>query len=117
MLRFPCSFLILSLFLFLFLSSAFVLVARLGWKVTLVESMTKRCAFLKHAVSLTRLSNVEVVNERAEVWCINSHLESSYVSVLFTHYHISIQKFVSFPLVIPLISRFKVRIKEERVVG
>ncbi|KAJ0048857.1 hypothetical protein Pint_15371 [Pistacia integerrima] len=38
-----------------------------GWKVTLLESMNKRCVFLEHAVSLTGLSNVEVVRGRAEV--------------------------------------------------
>ncbi|GAV74578.1 GidB domain-containing protein [Cephalotus follicularis] len=37
-----------------------------GWKVTLLECMNKRCIFLKHAVSLTGLSNVRVVRGRAE---------------------------------------------------
>ncbi|KAK8656161.1 hypothetical protein V6N13_108718 [Hibiscus sabdariffa] len=37
-----------------------------GWEVTLVESMNKRCLFLEHVVSLTGLSNVQVVRERAE---------------------------------------------------
>ncbi|XP_044487502.1 ribosomal RNA small subunit methyltransferase G isoform X2 [Mangifera indica] len=37
-----------------------------GWKVTLLESMNKRCVFLEHAVSLTGLSNVKVVRGRAE---------------------------------------------------
>ncbi|KAF2316036.1 hypothetical protein GH714_040831 [Hevea brasiliensis] len=37
-----------------------------GWKVTLLESMNKRCVFLEHAVSVTGLSNVEVVRGRAE---------------------------------------------------
>ncbi|XVF09219.1 hypothetical protein REPUB_Repub07fG0073200 [Reevesia pubescens] len=37
-----------------------------GWEVTLVESMNKRCLFLEHTVSLTGLSNVQVVRERAE---------------------------------------------------
>ncbi|GLU21426.1 hypothetical protein SLE2022_375660 [Rubroshorea leprosula] len=37
-----------------------------GWEVTLVESMNKRCVFLKHAVGLMGLSNVQVVRERAE---------------------------------------------------
>ncbi|XP_021292364.1 uncharacterized protein LOC110422679 isoform X2 [Herrania umbratica] len=37
-----------------------------GWAVTLVESMNKRCLFLEHVVSLTGLSNVQVVRERAE---------------------------------------------------
>ncbi|KDP31151.1 hypothetical protein JCGZ_11527 [Jatropha curcas] len=36
------------------------------WKVTLLESMNKRCVFLEHAVSVTGLSNVEVVRGRAE---------------------------------------------------
>ncbi|KAK8690506.1 hypothetical protein V6N13_074039 [Hibiscus sabdariffa] len=41
-----------------------------GWEVTLVESMNKRCLFLEHVVSLTGLSNVQVVRERAEdrIW-------------------------------------------------
>ncbi|KAH7858723.1 hypothetical protein Vadar_027172 [Vaccinium darrowii] len=37
-----------------------------GWKVNLLESMNKRCVFLEHAVSLTGLSNVQVIRERAE---------------------------------------------------
>lgn len=37
-----------------------------AWKVTLLESMNKRCDFLEHAVSVTGLSNVEVVRGRAE---------------------------------------------------
>ncbi|CAL5442627.1 unnamed protein product [Camellia sinensis] len=39
-----------------------------GWKVTLLESISKRCVFLEYAVDLTGLSNVQVVRERAEVW-------------------------------------------------
>jgi len=38
-----------------------------AWKVTLLESMNKRCDFLEHAISVTGLSNVEVVRGRAEV--------------------------------------------------
>ncbi|CAI9112517.1 OLC1v1012977C3 [Oldenlandia corymbosa var. corymbosa] len=37
-----------------------------GWKLTLLESMRKRCDFLEHAVSVTGLSNVQVIRERAE---------------------------------------------------
>ncbi|CAL1367813.1 unnamed protein product [Linum trigynum] len=37
-----------------------------GWKVTLMESMKKRCDFLEHAVDITGLSNVQVVRGRAE---------------------------------------------------
>lgn len=37
-----------------------------GWKVTLLESMNKRCVFLEHTVSLTGLSNVQVIRGRAE---------------------------------------------------
>ncbi|XP_025014426.1 ribosomal RNA small subunit methyltransferase G isoform X2 [Ricinus communis] len=37
-----------------------------GWKVTLLESMNKRCVFLEHAVNVTGLSNVEVLRGRAE---------------------------------------------------
>jgi len=40
-----------------------------GWKVNLLESMNKRCVFLEHAVSLTGLSNVQVIRERAETEC------------------------------------------------
>lgn len=42
----------------------------IGWKVTLLESMNKRCVFLEHAVSLTGLSNVQVVRGRAEVFIL-----------------------------------------------
>ncbi|KAF8399336.1 hypothetical protein HHK36_015201 [Tetracentron sinense] len=37
-----------------------------GWKVTLLESMQKRCLFLEHAVGLTGLTNVKVLRGRAE---------------------------------------------------
>ncbi|KAJ6830473.1 uncharacterized protein M6B38_354575 [Iris pallida] len=37
-----------------------------GWKVTLLESMQKRCLFLEHVVGIVGLSNVEIVRERAE---------------------------------------------------
>ncbi|KAM7276721.1 hypothetical protein ACFE04_018587 [Oxalis oulophora] len=37
-----------------------------GWKVTVLESMKKRCAFMEHAVEVTGLSNVQVVRGRAE---------------------------------------------------
>ncbi|CAK9138664.1 unnamed protein product [Ilex paraguariensis] len=37
-----------------------------GWNVTLLESLNKRCVFLKHTVSLTGLSNVHVIRDRAE---------------------------------------------------
>ncbi|XP_057950753.1 uncharacterized protein LOC131145598 [Malania oleifera] len=36
------------------------------WKVTLLESMSKRCVFLEHAINLIGLSNVVVVRGRAE---------------------------------------------------
>lgn len=38
-----------------------------GWEVTLMESMNKRCLFLEHVVSHIGLSNVQVVRGRAEV--------------------------------------------------
>ncbi|KAK6148439.1 hypothetical protein DH2020_019351 [Rehmannia glutinosa] len=37
-----------------------------GWKVTLLESMNKRCIFLEHVVSLIGLQNVRIVRDRAE---------------------------------------------------
>ncbi|KAG1327032.1 16S rRNA (Guanine527-N7)-methyltransferase [Cocos nucifera] len=37
-----------------------------SWKVTLLESMHKRCLFLEHVVDLTGLSNVQILRERAE---------------------------------------------------
>nr|XP_019702901.1 uncharacterized protein LOC105039142 isoform X3 [Elaeis guineensis] len=37
-----------------------------SWKVTLLESMHKRCLFLEHIVDLTGLSNVQILRERAE---------------------------------------------------
>ncbi|XP_059303835.1 uncharacterized protein LOC132055851 isoform X1 [Lycium ferocissimum] len=41
-------------------------IASPGWKVTLLESMNKRCSFLEHVVSEIGLSNVQVKRERAE---------------------------------------------------
>ncbi|GAB2269886.1 hypothetical protein Dimus_004805 [Dionaea muscipula] len=37
-----------------------------GWEVTLIESMSKRCVFLEHAIKVTGLPNVQVVHGRAE---------------------------------------------------
>ncbi|KAJ0983843.1 hypothetical protein J5N97_002199 [Dioscorea zingiberensis] len=37
-----------------------------SWKVTLLESMRKRCLFLEHAVSYSGLTNVQILHERAE---------------------------------------------------
>ncbi|KAL6559431.1 hypothetical protein OROGR_004548 [Orobanche gracilis] len=36
------------------------------WKVTLLESMKKRCVFLEHAVNLVGLQNVQIVRDRTE---------------------------------------------------
>ncbi|XP_049394940.1 uncharacterized protein LOC125859281 [Solanum stenotomum] len=41
-------------------------IASPGWKVTLLESLNKRCSFLEHVVSQIGLSNVQVKRERAE---------------------------------------------------
>ncbi|KAK1268871.1 hypothetical protein QJS04_geneDACA006847 [Acorus gramineus] len=40
------------------------------WKITLLESMQKRCRFLEHAVDLVGLTNVQIICGRAEdrVW-------------------------------------------------
>ncbi|KAH6756985.1 S-adenosyl-L-methionine-dependent methyltransferases superfamily protein [Perilla frutescens var. hirtella] len=37
-----------------------------GWKVTLLESMNKRCVFLEHVAGLIGLQNVQIVRDRAE---------------------------------------------------
>ncbi|CAA3018232.1 uncharacterized protein LOC111368141 isoform X1 [Olea europaea var. sylvestris] len=37
-----------------------------GWKVTLLESMNKRCVFLENVAGLIGLPNVQVVRDRAE---------------------------------------------------
>ncbi|XP_057806310.1 uncharacterized protein LOC131021221 isoform X3 [Salvia miltiorrhiza] len=37
-----------------------------SWKVTLLESLNKRCVFLEHVVSLVGLQNVQIVRDRAE---------------------------------------------------
>lgn len=37
-----------------------------SWKVTLVESIAKKCRFLEEAASKLGLTNVEVINKRAE---------------------------------------------------
>lgn len=41
--------------------------ADVGWKVTLLESLNKRCVFLEHVVGLIGLANVMVIRGRAEV--------------------------------------------------
>ncbi|KAI8561286.1 hypothetical protein RHMOL_Rhmol04G0326900 [Rhododendron molle] len=52
-------------------------VTEASWKVTLLESINKRCVFLEHAVSLTGLSNVQVIRERAEVGFLTFGLGNS----------------------------------------
>ncbi|MQL83103.1 hypothetical protein Taro_015573 [Colocasia esculenta] len=42
------------------------------WKLTLLESMRKRCLFLEHVIGLIGLSNVQVLHERAE--CVGQNL-------------------------------------------
>ncbi|KAL3835158.1 hypothetical protein ACJIZ3_009894 [Penstemon smallii] len=37
-----------------------------SWKMTLLESMSKRCVFLEHVIDLVGLQNVQVVRDRAE---------------------------------------------------
>jgi len=37
------------------------------WRVTLLESINKRCVFLEHVVNVTGLTNVTIVRGRAEV--------------------------------------------------
>lgn len=37
------------------------------WRVTLLESINKRCVFLEHVVNVTGLKNVKIVRGRAEV--------------------------------------------------
>ncbi|KAG6403963.1 hypothetical protein SASPL_136197 [Salvia splendens] len=37
-----------------------------SWKVTLLESLNKRCVFLEHVVGLIGLQNVQIVRDRAE---------------------------------------------------
>ncbi|KAK4437162.1 Ribosomal RNA small subunit methyltransferase G [Sesamum alatum] len=37
-----------------------------SWKITLLESMNKRCVFLEHVVGLIGLQNVKIVRDRAE---------------------------------------------------
>ncbi|XP_055828564.1 uncharacterized protein LOC129896654 isoform X2 [Solanum dulcamara] len=56
-------------------------IASPGWKVTLLESMNKRCSFLEHVVSQIGLSNVQVKRERAELGQDVSFRESFDVAV------------------------------------
>src|SRR6201996_7014626 len=39
-----------------------------GASVALVDSLTKRCAFLERAVAVSEAANARVVNTRAETW-------------------------------------------------
>ncbi|KAF3612089.1 hypothetical protein DY000_02045747, partial [Brassica cretica] len=41
-------------------------IACLGWRVTLLESINKRCVLLEHIVTVTGLTNVKIVRGRAE---------------------------------------------------
>lgn len=49
------------------------------WKVTLLESVNKRCQFLEHVAGETSLSNVEVIRERAEVFPFLISLRFTYL--------------------------------------
>ena len=49
----------------------------IGWKVTLLESMKKRCLFLEHAVNVTGVANVQVVCDRAEVFFMHFLTDAS----------------------------------------
>nr|GMC54454.1 ribosomal RNA small subunit methyltransferase G isoform X1 [Ipomoea batatas] len=48
------------------------------WKVTLLESLNKRCQFLEHVAGETGLSNVEVIRERAENLGQNQNFRESF---------------------------------------
>nr|XP_025668754.1 ribosomal RNA small subunit methyltransferase G-like isoform X3 [Arachis hypogaea] len=41
-------------------------IACLEWKVTLMESMNKRCVFLEHVVGIIGSSTIQIIRERAE---------------------------------------------------
>ncbi|XP_026434009.1 uncharacterized protein LOC113331514 isoform X1 [Papaver somniferum] len=67
-------------------------IARPDWKVTLLESINKRCLFLEHAISVTGLSNVEVLRARAEYLDQAIQYRSTISGSLFSFilsYHIS----------------------------
>lgn len=49
-------------------------VLRIGWEVTLMESMNKRCVFLEHVIGHVGLPNVQVVRGRAEVMFLSLSL-------------------------------------------
>ncbi|CAH9069646.1 unnamed protein product [Cuscuta epithymum] len=48
------------------------------WRVTLLESMNKRCQFLEHVAEKNNLSNVEVIRERAENLGQNQNFRESF---------------------------------------
>lgn len=52
----------------------FICVSRIGWEVTLMESMNKRCVFLEHVIGHIGLPNVHVVRGRAEVHYLKFHM-------------------------------------------
>lgn len=58
-------------------------IAPVGWQVTLLESLNKRCVFLEHVVGLIGLSNVKVIRGRAEV-CFSANLLS--ICVIYIHH-------------------------------
>ncbi|CAH2079266.1 unnamed protein product [Thlaspi arvense] len=52
------------------------------WRVTLLESINKRCVFLEHVVNVTGLTNVKIVRGRAEyvhlfIWLLLVSLEQN----------------------------------------
>lgn len=53
------------------------------WKVTLLESMNKRCVFLEHTIGLTGLSNVKIIRGRAEVFFLSSSMSDVFLGTLF----------------------------------
>lgn len=56
----------------------------IGWQVTLMESMNKRCVFLEHVIGRIGLTNVQVERGRAEVlsffWSFDYDVLTSFIA-------------------------------------
>jgi len=59
-----------------------VKIARPAWRLTLVESITKKCSFIEHAREKTALEGVDIINNRVENVAHEADLRENFDVVL-----------------------------------
>lgn len=91
-------------------------------KVTIIESSLKKCNFMRHIVQLLNISNIKILNERAEIFAkkdININAYDYITSRAFAHLKIFIE--ISLPilkinglLICPKSEKYKQEINESK---